>query len=66
MLGCHASVIVVSYLAPALQNSEETLSTTRCLAESPNAVYLDGVGHGGDSRNAGSPDAFRVADRMAE
>ena len=30
----------------------------------PNAVYLDGVGYNGDSRNASSSDAFRVAARM--
>jgi hypothetical protein len=32
----------------------------------PNAVYLDGVGHDGDSRNAGSSDGLRVAGGMAE
>jgi hypothetical protein len=32
----------------------------------PNAVYLDGVGHDGDSRNAGSSDGLRVAGEMAE
>ena len=32
----------------------------------PNAVYLDGVGHDGDSPNAGSSDGPRVADGMAE
>ena len=46
-------------------NSEETLSTIRYLGE-PNAVYLDGVGHDGDSPNAGSSDGPRVADGMAE
>ena len=65
MVGCQTSVIVVAYLAPSITNSEETLSTTRCLAESPNAVYLDGVGHDGDSRTTGSSDAFRVVGRMA-
>jgi hypothetical protein len=66
MLGCQTSVIVVSYLAPSITNSEETLSTSRCLAESPNAVYLDGVGHNGDSRDAISSDAFRIAAGIAE
>jgi hypothetical protein len=32
----------------------------------PNAVYLDGFGHDGDSRNAGSSDGLRVAGGMAE
>ena len=42
-----------------------TRKTRRChthtnLAESQNAVCLNGVGHDGDSPNAGSSDAFRV------
>jgi hypothetical protein len=49
----------MSYLAPSIQIRRKR--SPQCgIWQSPNAVYLDGVGHDGDSGNACSSDGLRV------
>jgi hypothetical protein len=61
-----ASVIVVPYLAPSIQIWRKRSPQFGVWRRVENAVYLDGVGHNGDSRDAISSDAFRIAAGIAE
>jgi hypothetical protein len=57
---------VVPYLAPSIQIWRKRSPQFGVWRRVENAVYLDGVGHNGDSRDAISSDAFRIAAGIAE
>lgn len=57
---------MVPYLARSIQIWRKRSPQFGVWRRVENAVYLDGVGHNGDSRDAISSDAFRIAAGIAE
>ena len=57
---------MVPYLAPSIQIWRKRSPQFGVWRRVENAVYLDGVGHNGDSRDAISSDTFRIAAGIAQ